>query len=90
MSNKSQTQEPQTAREITRAIWALTETQPRNPSMESRVLPTLPEFEYRHTCPKCGCHTATALWAQPDLDEPQANICMHCQHVYEHPTEHLV
>ncbi len=81
MNNNKAEQQALAALEITEAIQNITAT--RHSEAEIRVLPTMPEFQYRHTCPKCGCHLATRLWIEPDPFEPASKICLHCQHVYE-------
>ena len=51
--------------EIDRAIELAREAdvQPQLKKGEVRitVLPTMPEYRYLHTCPKCGCHVASHL-----------------------------
>ena len=90
MTSTNQETQPEAAQEIAHAIRMLTTTSRHELPAEIRILPTMQECRYRHTCPKCGCHTATTLWTQPDPYEPLAKICVQCQHVYEHNTQQAV
>jgi hypothetical protein len=83
MNSTTHNERPEAAFEIAQAIQAITTTKHHEPEVEIRVLTTMQEYRYRHTCPKCGCHTATTLWTQPDPYEAQARICLQCQNVYE-------
>jgi hypothetical protein len=45
-----------------------------------QVLPTLPEYSYVHTCPKCGCHVASLSILPPGGSI--MSLCGWCNHVY--------
>jgi hypothetical protein len=41
------------------------------------VLPTMPPWRYRHTCPVCGCHVQSRLC----LGSTELKLCAGCEHV---------
>jgi len=41
------------------------------------VLPTMPPWKYRHTCPVCGCHVQSRLC----LGGTELKVCAGCEHV---------
>lgn len=88
MSNTTEQARTDFAEEIAQAIRSV--STPTDSDARIRILPSMPEFQYRHTCPKCGCHLATPLWIEPDPYEPLSKICLHCQHVYESAKEQAI
>ena len=83
MNNTQTNAQQEAAQEIIEAIRRIAEPRQTDPQVQIRVLQTMTEFQYLHTCPKCGCHLATQLWIEPDPYEAPSKICLHCQHVYE-------
>ena len=49
------------------------------PQTAITVLPSLPEFRYLHTCPKCGLHGTSRLRLS---DGVSLNRCIACDHIY--------
>lgn len=47
-----------------------------------RVLPTLPRYHYRYTCPRCGCHVVSYVPASGGWSAPHLRICSACGWVY--------
>ncbi len=53
----------------------------QDPSVSTKgiitVLPTMPPWRYRHTCPVCGCHVQSRLC----LGSTELKLCAGCEHV---------
>ena len=50
-----------------------------------RVLPSLPEFRYVYSCPRCGSHRGSMLKVDSGDSIERVKICGVCAHVYQDP-----
>ena len=51
-----------------------------------RVLPTMPKFEYSHTCGRCGCHVASWLAMGAGFSPDFMKLCSMCGWAYPRQT----
>jgi len=52
---------------------------PNNSRGKITVLPTLPKFQYVHTCSKCGCHVQSTL----RIGGTSLKLCPGCEQVHQ-------
>ena len=50
--------------------------------MRLRVLPSMPEYRYVYTCPRCECHVVSNLRVVGEGMRPDGVICGHCECMY--------
>ena len=48
-----------------------------------RLLPTMPNFRYLHTCPDCGCHNVSTVRELAGLSNGRLKVCSFCHNVYK-------
>ena len=74
-------QETLTRAEIEAAIHKTADNKEHQSTATITVLPSLPNFTYVYTCPKCGCHVPSDFSVPSDYGV-RLRLCSNCQHVY--------
>ncbi len=71
------------SREIGQAIYQI-QNQPSDSHSSGaiiRVLPTMPRYWYRYTCPRCGCHVPSSI--RFGLLSKHEVVCGYCGCIYD-------